>query len=118
MRTGNTFVIAGTTTRALPSGRGLVGGASSADQSTHALDIIGGAVRALGGSLADVTRTRVLLSSVEGWEDVVRVHGAVFGPHGSRPVNTTVGGITFIGEGILVEIEAEGTIASGPRLRL
>ncbi|BEJ12320.1 hypothetical protein CspHIS471_0207800 [Cutaneotrichosporon sp. HIS471] len=116
VRTGNTFVIAGTTTRAMPSGKGVVGGTSAADQSTHALDIIGGAVRSLGASLADITRTRVLLSSVEGWEDVVRVHGAVFGPH-ARPVNTTVGGITFIGAGILVEIEAEGVITSGPRVR-
>ncbi|CAK9783913.1 Aldo/keto reductase [Cutaneotrichosporon oleaginosum] len=117
VRTGDTFAIAGTTTRALPSGHGLVG-VSAAEQATHAFDIIAGAVRALGASMADVTRTRVLLSSVEGWEDVVRVHGAVFGPTGARPVNTTVGGTTFIGEGILIEIEAEGRVTSGPRLLL
>lgn len=118
MRTGNTFVVAGTTTRALPDGSALVGGNSAACQATHALDIIGGAVRAVGASMADITRTRVLLSSVEGWEEVVRVHGAVFGAAGSRPVNTTVGGTSFIGPGILVEIEAEGVVVSGPRLRI
>lgn len=120
VRVGNQFVIAGTTTRAHMSGKGVIGGASAEDQTTNVMDIIAGAVNALGASMADVTRTRILLSKLDEWQGVAKVHGRTFGRHGILPVNTMVGGTSLIGEGILVEVEAEGVVDSskGPRLRL
>jgi len=62
----------------------------------------------LGGTLADVVRTRVYVRNIADWEDVARVHGARFGA--IQPANTLVAA-TLVGEEYLVEIEAEAEVA-------
>lgn len=110
VRVGNKISVSGTTTLAHPSGTGLIGGKSTGDQATFVLDIISGAVRSLGGSMADVVRTRVMLTDVKTWEPVCKVHAAAFKPFNVRPSNTMVGGIELIGDGLLVEIEADAEL--------
>lgn len=74
-------------------------------------DIITAAVHGVGASMGDVMRTRTLLTNLDDWRGVVQVHGATMARYGVRPVNTTVGGSMLIGDGILVEVEAEGVIS-------
>ncbi|WOO77240.1 Protein tas [Vanrija pseudolonga] len=121
VRVGDRITVSGTTTRAAFSGAGVIGGKDAEAQSTYIFDIIAGAVRALGGSVADITRTRVLLADVADWAAVGRAQAREIGRWGVRPANTMVGGLTFVvGPDALVEIEAEAIVGSGkgPRLRL
>lgn len=60
--------------------------------------------------MADVVRTRVMLTDVRNYEPVCTVHAAAFSPYGVRPSNTMVGGIDLIGDGLLVEIEADAEL--------
>lgn len=119
VRVGNQFVIAGTTTGPHPSGQGVIGGSSAEDQTTHVMDLIAAAARELGASMADITRTRVLLNNLDEWQGVSRVHGMTFRTLGILPVNTMVGGTPLIPPGAVVEIEMEGVVnaSKGPRLR-
>jgi len=49
------------------------------------LEIIKSAIEGLGGDLSDVTRTRILLTRKEDWEQVAAVHGEFF--RSIRPAN-------------------------------
>jgi enamine deaminase RidA (YjgF/YER057c/UK114 family) len=81
-----------------------------------ALDIITDALQALGGSLSDVVRTRIMVQKEEDCEEVSRAHGWAFTCVGVRPANTlVVSGL--IGQEYLVEIEAEAEIGYGKVLR-
>jgi len=51
----------------------------AAQQAAQCLEIIRTALHEAGASLAQVTRTRVLLTHIEDWEAVGQVHGKVFG---------------------------------------
>lgn len=68
--------------------------------------------------MKDVMRTRIFLRDEADCEDVVKVHGKVFGREGIRPCNTTFGGARLIGPELLVEIEAEAIVGSTGLLRL
>ncbi|HAA10378.1 MAG TPA: aldo/keto reductase, partial [Cytophagales bacterium] len=59
------------------------------------------------GTLADVDRTRIFVNDVLDWEPVARAHGERFAD--ILPANTLVEA-RLVGEGYLVEIEAEATI--------
>lgn len=112
LRFGDIITISGTTATSLPNSQ-IIGGASARDQTTHILDIIQSALSALGGSLRDVTRTRILLRDVEECMEVVKVHGRVFGREGVRPANMTVGGAVLVGEEMKVEIEVDAVMGAG-----
>ena len=71
------------------------------------VDKISGALKSLGGSLEDVVRTRVYVEKESLVEVVARAHGRAFG--GIAPANTlVVAGI--VGDGLLVEMEAEARL--------
>lgn len=109
------IVVSGTTTRAHPSRRGVVG-ADAEDQATFVFDIIRGAIVALGGSMADIVRTRILYADVaRDWLAVGRVQQReIMGRHGVLPANTMVGGLTYVvGANALLEIEAETVMGAG-----
>ena len=71
-----------------------VGVGDPAAQARRCLEIIGAALEQAGGSLADVVRTRTLLTRIEDWDVVTRVHGDVFGT--IRPANTVMQVVRFI----------------------
>ena len=103
---GGRVLVSGTT--ATGADGTCVGGADPAAQTHFALDKIEGAVRAAGcrSGLADVVRTRVYVATQDVWEPVARALGKRFGGFKRWPANTlVVAGL--IGEGYLVEIEAE-----------
>ena len=88
----------------------VIGRGDAAVQASYILDKIGASIKALGGRLEDVVRTRVYLANAADCEAVSQVHGSYFAD--IRPANTLVEVSALIGDGYLVEIEAEA-IASG-----
>lgn len=110
VRVGDRILVSGTTATG-PDG--IVGAGDPAAQARFILDKIETAIRELGGSLRDVVRTRVYVSDLAHWEPVARVHGERFGA--IRPANTLVQA-RLVGEGYLVEIEAEAIIGAGDAL--
>ncbi len=110
VRVGDRILVSGTTAT---GPEGIVGAGDPAAQARFILDKIEGAIRALGGTLRDVVRTRVYVSDLAHWEPVARVHGERFGA--IRPANTLVQA-GLVGDGYLVEIEAEAVIGAGDAL--
>lgn len=107
MRAGDRIVVAGTTATA-PDGSVAASG-DAAGQTRFVLDKIEEAIVQLGGSLEDVVRTRIYIARIEDWEKVATVHGERFSK--IRPANTLVRA-DLIGDGYLVEVEAEAIVGS------
>lgn len=104
VRVGDRIFVSGTTAT---HGDRAMGGPDAYAQAHHVFDKIEGAVQSLGGTLADVVRTRIFVSRMEDWEAVARAHGERFGE--IRPANTLVRA-ELIGAEYLVEIEAEAVV--------
>ncbi len=81
---------------------------SVAGQTARALEIIRGALEALGGRLEHVTRTRMLVTDISRWEEAAAVHGKVFGD--IRPATTMVEVARLIDAAALIEIEVDATL--------
>lgn len=84
-----------------------IGGDDAAAQTHFVIDKIEGALHSLGAGLQDVVRTRAYVPDQADWEAVARAHGARFGS--IMPANTLVRA-GLVGEGLLVEIEAEAVV--------
>ena len=108
VRVGNRVLVAGTT--ATDTDGNLVGGDDIGAQTAFILQKIEKALNEAGATLADVVRTRIFITDKTQWEAVAREHGRVF--REIRPVNTLVEISGLIGEGYLVEIEAEAIIGA------
>jgi enamine deaminase RidA (YjgF/YER057c/UK114 family) len=106
VRTGNIIAVTGTAPLG-PDGKTVVKG-NAAAQARRCLEIIKSAIEGLGGKLSDVTRTRILLTRIEDWEQVAEVHGEFFGS--IRPANTIMQVVRFIDPDWLVEIEADAVM--------
>ncbi|MEO8856217.1 MAG: aldo/keto reductase [Burkholderiaceae bacterium] len=106
VRSGNRILVSGTTATH-GSGR-LVGAGAAEVQATYILDKIAASIKALGGSMHDVVRTRIYLKNAADCEAVSRMHGRYFGA--IRPANTLVEVSALIGDGYLVEMEAEAVL--------
>jgi enamine deaminase RidA (YjgF/YER057c/UK114 family) len=106
VRVGDRIAVSGTTAT---HGSGQVIGKNDAGvQTVYILDKIAASIKALGGALKDVVRTRIYLTNANDWEAVSRVHGRYFGE--IRPANTMLQVAALIGDGYLVEIEAEAVV--------
>ncbi|MDO9369207.1 MAG: RidA family protein [Sphingopyxis sp.] len=81
-------------------------------QAARCLTIIGEALTALGGSFADVVRTRMYITDPADSDLVGRAHGAVFGD--IRPASTMLVIPALIRPEWKVEIEAEAIIEAHP----
>jgi aryl-alcohol dehydrogenase-like predicted oxidoreductase/enamine deaminase RidA (YjgF/YER057c/UK114 family) len=104
VREGDRVYVSGTTAH---HGERLVGGREAGSQTVFVLDKIEGALRSLGAGLDDVVRTRVFVADAGDVEAVSRAHGRRFGH--VLPANTLVVA-ELVGEGLLVEIEAEAVV--------
>jgi enamine deaminase RidA (YjgF/YER057c/UK114 family) len=103
VRVGQFISVAGTAPLG-PDGK-TVGKGDPGAQAERCLEIIREAVEKLGASLSDVVRTRILLTRIQDWEAVGRVHGGVF--QAVQPVTTIVQVVRFVDPDWLVEIEAD-----------
>ncbi|KAL3453096.1 NADP-dependent oxidoreductase domain-containing protein [Aspergillus insuetus] len=118
VRTGDTIRVSGTTANSpVPSSIPVLGGSSAGCQTVAVLDIIARALKALGGSMSDVVRTRIMVANEADCEAISRAHGWVFYRKGVRPANTLVR-TGLIGEEFLVEIEAEAQVGYSGVLRI
>lgn len=106
VRRGNVVTVSGTTATG-PDGAALHPGDTGA-QARACLGLIEQALTALGAGLPDVVRTVVYLAPGASWEQAAQAHRDVLGA--VRPANTMlyVGGL--IGDGFLVEIEAQAVV--------
>ena len=105
VRKGNAIYVSGTTAT---HGTRIIGGHDPASQAHFVIDKIEAALESLGGALKDVVRTRVFVHRLDDWEAVARAHGERF--RGIDPANTLVEA-RLVGEGYLVEIEAEAVLS-------
>ncbi|MCB0033087.1 MAG: RidA family protein [Anaerolineales bacterium] len=108
VRIGERILVSGTT--ATDENGRLVGRDDPAAQTHYILDKIGRALEQLGSSLEDIVRTRIYLHHVDDWEPVARAHGERFAH--ILPANTLVEA-KLVGEGYLVEIDAEAIVGVG-----
>ena len=107
VRIGNHIWVSGTTATDLAGH--LVGAGDAAEQTRFALRKIEAALAELGAGLSDVVRTRIYVRDLADWEAVARVHGEVFSA--IRPANTLVQA-QLVGDGYLVEVEADAYVAA------
>jgi enamine deaminase RidA (YjgF/YER057c/UK114 family) len=108
VRVGSIVTVAGTAPIGT-DGR-TVGRGDAAAQARRCIEVIGRALEEAGASLAQVVRTRILLTRISDWEVVARVHGDFF--RDIRPANTIMEVSRFIDPDWLVEIEADAVIES------
>jgi enamine deaminase RidA (YjgF/YER057c/UK114 family) len=108
VRIGDVIAIGGTAPLG-PDGK-TVGVGDAAAQARRCFEIARTALEELGASLDDVIRTRFLLTRIEDWQAVAKVHGEIFGE--IRPVNTVVQVTRFIDPDWLVETEVDAVVAT------
>lgn len=102
VRQGSLIEVGGTT--AGTADGAIVGLGDPYAQAKYALSVIVEAVGELGGTAADIVRTRAFLRNIDDWQEVGRAHLEVFGH--LLPTSTCVGGLVFLHPDLLVEIEA------------
>ncbi len=98
------FIAVGGTAPIGPDGK-CAGVGDPAAQARRCFEITKGALEQLGASLEDVIRTRFMLTRIEDWEAVAKVHGEYFGH--IRPASTIVQVSRFIDPDWLVETEVD-----------
>jgi enamine deaminase RidA (YjgF/YER057c/UK114 family) len=108
VRRGNVVMVSGTTATG-PDGAALHPGDTGA-QARLCLNRIGQALTALGARWDDVVRTVVYLAPGASWEQAAYAHRDVLGA--VRPANTMLYVADLIGDGFLVEIEAQAVVAA------
>ncbi len=104
VKDGNRIHVSGTTAT---HGNKMIGGKDPAAQAHFVIDKIEAAIESLGGTLADVVRTRIFVNDINDWEAVARAHGERFA--GINPANTLIEA-KLVGAGYMVEIEAEAVL--------
>jgi enamine deaminase RidA (YjgF/YER057c/UK114 family) len=103
VRVGQFIAVAGTAPIAAAGGTAALGDAYG--QTIRCLEIIREAVAEAGGTMANIIRTRIMLTEISNWRDAARAHGEVF--RDIRPACTFVQVSGFIDPAWLVEIEAD-----------
>lgn len=103
VRVGQIIAVSGTAPLG-PHGKTVAIG-DPEQQARRCLEIAQEALEKLGASLRDVIRTRILLTRIDDWEKVARVHGEFFSQ--IRPVSTVMQVSRFVDPDWLVEIEVD-----------
>ncbi|MEQ8676861.1 MAG: RidA family protein [Aggregatilineales bacterium] len=106
IRTGNSVQVSGTT--ATDENGDVVGIDDPYAQTMYIIRKIERALKEAGATLDDVVRTRIYIVNPDQWEPVSRAHGEVFGE--IRPANTLIVIAGIVGDGYLVEMEADALI--------
>lgn len=108
VRRGARIEVSGTTV----AGDAAGGPDETARQARAALAHALAAVAALGGSVEDVVRTRLLLAPTADWRAAADAHREALGA--VAPANTTVYVAALLGDGAVVEVEVEAEVVAGP----
>jgi enamine deaminase RidA (YjgF/YER057c/UK114 family) len=107
VRSGPWVCVAGTAPIAEGGGTAAPGDVYA--QSVRCLDIAEKALQEAGASLADVVRTRVMLSDISQWRQAARAHGERFVQ--VRPACTFIEVSRFIDPQWLVEFEVDAVVS-------
>jgi len=86
----------------------LVGPDDAYRQAKRCIEIIAAALEEAGGTLKDVVRTRMFVTDISRWEEIARAHQEAFAD--ITPATSMVEVSRLIGEGMLVEIEADAIV--------
>ncbi len=106
VRSGPYICVAGTAP--IAEGGGTAAPGDIYAQSVRCLDIAEQALQEAGASLADVVRTRVMLTDIGQWREAARAHAQRFAQ--VRPACTFVEVSRFIDPGWLVEFEVDAIV--------
>jgi len=106
VRVGNHILVSGTAP-VEPDGSSTPGDAEA--QARRCLQVIVAAIETLGGTAADVVRTRMFLVDPADADAVGRAHGALFAD--IRPASTMVAGAILLRPEWRVEIEADAIVS-------
>jgi enamine deaminase RidA (YjgF/YER057c/UK114 family) len=106
VRIGQSIAVSGTAPLASDGNTVALGDVGR--QARRCLEIAQAALEGLGASITDVIRTRILLTRIEDWESVARVHGEFFST--IRPVSTIMQVSRFVDPDWLVEIEVDAVV--------
>jgi enamine deaminase RidA (YjgF/YER057c/UK114 family) len=98
VKAGNYVHVAGTTGP----------GATAAEQTKAALEIIKAALEKAGATMSQVVRTRLYVTDISQWEAIGKVHGDYFGE--IRPAMAMVEVSKLIDPALFIEIEADAYI--------
>jgi enamine deaminase RidA (YjgF/YER057c/UK114 family) len=101
-RRGARIAISGTTATKAVAQEGTY------EQTRHCLQRVIASVERLGGARTDIIRTRLFLGPAADWQDAARAHRELLGDVG--PANTTLTVAGLIGDGVLVEVEADAEV--------
>lgn len=107
VRVGNHVSVAGS--GPLDENGQLAGKGDVAAQTRACIEVARRALERAGASLADVTRTRVMVTDIATWRAAAEVHGEYF--KDIRPVATFVAVSAFVDPDWLVEVEVDAHIA-------
>lgn len=80
----------------------------AATQTRRALEIVIGAIEALGGRREDIIRTRIYTTDITLWKDIGKEHSAILGD--IRPSTTMVEITRLADPAAIVEVEADAVI--------
>lgn len=106
VRVGSRVYVSGTT--AFNDTGALVGVDDGYAQAVQCIRNIEASLRNAGGTLANVVRTRMLVTDISRWEEYGRAHQEFFGD--IRPCATMVEVRALIDPRMLIEIEAEAEL--------
>jgi enamine deaminase RidA (YjgF/YER057c/UK114 family) len=106
VRSGRLIAVSGTTCSQDVADRGTY--AQAADCLQHVV----AAVERLGGSRSSIVRTRMFLAPGADWREASRAHREILGM--VAPANTTLFVHGLIGDGLLVEVEADALADADP----
>ncbi len=88
----------------------LVGADDAYLQAKRCIEIIAAALVEAGASLEDVVRTRMFVTDISRWEEVARAHQEALGD--VSPATSMVEVSRLIGDGMIVEIEADAIVGA------
>jgi enamine deaminase RidA (YjgF/YER057c/UK114 family) len=106
VRVGKHVAVSGTT--AVDRDGRIVGRDDAYAQVLYCFEIIAAALAKAGATLDDVVRTRVYLARIDDWQAAGRAHREVFTK--TRPASTMLEVSRLIGDGMLVEVEADAIL--------
>jgi enamine deaminase RidA (YjgF/YER057c/UK114 family) len=88
-----------------------VGVGSPGEQTRQCIKIIKEALENAGSGLNDVVRTRMILTNIDDWKEVIKVRAEYFKE--IKPVDTIMQVSRFINPEWLIEIEVDAIISDG-----